>query len=611
LHYLSDDGVSIEPEYFMPVIPTVLINGSDGIGTGWSSAVPNYDPREIINNIRKLINGEEVDPMHPAYTGYNGTIEYVGEQKYDVKGRIERVDDTTLVITELPVKMSIQSMKERLDKQMNETAKGADGPDIKDFTENHTDATVHFTITATKEKIDEWEKEKGGLYKKFGLISSLSTSNMNLYDVNGRIIKYCSPEKILKTFFDQRLEFYVKRKALLVKKLRRERLILSNKARFVEEVCKGDLVVSNRKKVDLLDELQQRKYDLFDAKDASVSASEDDVDESEEEDDLSVAKLSKGYEYLLGMKIWNLTFEKVEEIRAQLEERTGELNELEATSPSNLWERDLSAIEEALTERDEEIAKAAEDEQEAKKKTTKRNASKAKKTKVATAAAKRKPAKKVSVLDSDEDSDDDFVDDMSVVVLPKKAVSQRKPVVTKATAAPAAVSKPAPKIDLTATAPKIPMAEEKAFGGDDDDDDHMNLDLMSRLLAKKQNPSKAEKIDQDRDDVSSSGSSSKRPSPKSSSDPTSKKAKKCTSAAINKKAAPAKKAARKKKKSFDDSDEEDFEDFGGNDLDSDDGIPPPPQRSGRARRGATKTTNYAAMFDGDSSIEEEDSDDDF
>jgi len=74
LNYLSDDGLSIEPEYYMPVIPMILVNGSDGIGTGWSSFVPNYSSRQIIKNLRQLLNGEEVEMMHPDYSGYTGEV---------------------------------------------------------------------------------------------------------------------------------------------------------------------------------------------------------------------------------------------------------------------------------------------------------------------------------------------------------------------------------------------------------------------------------------------------------------------------------------------------------------------------------------------------------
>ncbi|KAL0429245.1 UNVERIFIED_CONTAM: DNA topoisomerase 2 [Sesamum radiatum] len=70
LNYLNEDGQSIEPTWYVPIIPMVLVNGSEGIGTGWSSFIPNYNPLDIIANLRHLLNDEPMDPMHPWYKGF-------------------------------------------------------------------------------------------------------------------------------------------------------------------------------------------------------------------------------------------------------------------------------------------------------------------------------------------------------------------------------------------------------------------------------------------------------------------------------------------------------------------------------------------------------------
>lgn len=75
LHYLEEEGQSIEPNYYLPIIPMSLINGAEGIGTGWSTSIPQHDPRLVIKNIRHLMNGQKIEPMHPWYKGYKGTIE--------------------------------------------------------------------------------------------------------------------------------------------------------------------------------------------------------------------------------------------------------------------------------------------------------------------------------------------------------------------------------------------------------------------------------------------------------------------------------------------------------------------------------------------------------
>lgn len=604
LTYLSDDGMSIEPEHYMPVIPMVLVNGSDGIGTGWSSSVNNYDPRLIITNIRHLIQGEELEPMMPYYSGYTGQITRTKPEKFEVKGKIERLNETTLLISELPLRKWTQDYKGMLEGMLVTDGKNKTAtPDLKTFQENHTDTTVSFTLTADKEKIDAWEGlPKGGLYSKFKLTGSLSSSNMHLFDTEGRIVKYESPESILQEFYNLRMEFYIKRKDLLLQKLRREQCMLSNKARFVEEVCSGELVVSNRKKVDLLMELQQKDYDLYNKNEKL----EDDDDE--EEEDASIADLSRGYEYLLGMKIWSLTFEKAEELRAQLEERNNELQVLEDTTPSEIWLNDLDSIENALDERDDSIRKAESAEAKAQKKSKKKQQKKA-------AAAKKGKKKKADewdsdLEDSDEDEDDFFSDEEEVVKKPPRKPAARKQVAPKVAATKPAVKKTAAK-PVAKVQPKIPEVDE------------IELSLAERMSRKLMvsPPSKKSKAMGMKPSILTQSSfssleeiSRKRPSPKSSetsgsdvevvvspAKPAPKRAKATGSKAAKKKAAPKKKAPPKKK--VVESESEDEFEFDSSSEDEVVEVDPAPRRAGRGR--ATKKPTYFDDF------EEEDSDSEF
>lgn len=63
LKYNYDDNQRVEPEWYIPIIPLVLVNGAEGIGTGWASKIPNYNIREIVNNIHRMLNGDEPLPM--------------------------------------------------------------------------------------------------------------------------------------------------------------------------------------------------------------------------------------------------------------------------------------------------------------------------------------------------------------------------------------------------------------------------------------------------------------------------------------------------------------------------------------------------------------------
>lgn len=466
LNYLADDGLSIEPDFYMPVIPMILVNGSTGIGTGYSSSTPNFDPRAIIANIRYLIAGEEQEKLVPYYHGFKGEIVETKKGSYSVKGKIERTSDTSLLITELPLKKWTQDYKLFLEGMMD-SKKG--DPEIKDFQENHTDTTVSFVVNATKENIDAFEKEKNGLHGKFKLTSSLATSNMTLFDSEGHIVKYDSPEQILSSFFDMRLEYYEKRKELLLRKMRREQKMLSNKARFVEEVCEGELIVSNRKRTDILADLQQRGYDVLE-KEGDEQANDGEESGTEEDDTATDAELARGYEYLLGMKIWSLTYEKAQALREQLAEKTQEVADLEEMPPSQIWLNDLDAIEEALDERDAAMDAAEQQQVKAVKKNKKHQA---KKKKAARKSKKKKGEWDSDISDSESEDDMDMSDSDDDFAPAKKAPARKRTTLPKK---PAAASKPKPKaVVKQAPVAALPVAMEAEESDDHDDDVEMSL----------------------------------------------------------------------------------------------------------------------------------------
>jgi DNA topoisomerase-2 len=532
-------------------------------------------------------------------------------------GKIERVDDETILITELPVKKWTQDYKEFLEAMM-ETPK--EKPDLKDMRENHTEMSISFTLIADKEKIDAWEQEKNGLYAKFKLSSSISSSNMMLYDTNQRITKYDTPEDIMNAFYEVRLEYYVKRKANLVRNLEAERKMLSNKARFVEEVCAGDLIVSNRKRAEILAELQERGYDLI-TKDGKNDPENSEDQEIEDEEETSISELVKGYEYLLGMKIWSLTYEKAEELRSQLQAKTQELKMLQATSPEQIWLNDLDAIGEGLNQRDAEFRAAEEDERRAKKKSQKYQ--KAKSTKSKGASKKTKEAWDSEAEESDEDPMDmsDSEDELfAQVKKPAPKPTARAALMKKATVK---AQQPKPcEVSKVTIFPYQKAAPKDAGNPETSDGDNDEMIPLSQRLQNKLLVSPPEKMNKkNRDSNSSSGtkSSKKRPSPKNidsdqddeievfmaTEKPKAVKAKRSTAkpkpAAKNN---PGKKKALPKKKvdlsDSEDSDELDFQ------SSEDEKATRPVARAPRRAAAATKTTY---TFEDSSSGEGSDFDD--
>ncbi|XP_066940662.1 DNA topoisomerase 2-alpha isoform X2 [Macrobrachium rosenbergii] len=340
-----DDNKPIEPEWYIPIIPMVLVNGADGIGTGWSTRIPNYNPREIVNNLRKMIRGEEPSRMKPWFKNFKGTIDELDHQRYIVHGEISQLGDNKVEITELPVRVWTQVYKETvLEALITHTEKNP--AYITEYREYNTDTTIRFTVTMSPEKYQKALDE--GIHKVFKLQGSLGTTSMVMFDHNGVLRKYDSVEDIMREFFELRLKFYGKRKAYLVGMLEAEANKLSNQARFILEKCDGRLVVENKKKKDMIEELQRKGYDSDPVKSwkkqqETTEEEEGSSDSDSEEFGSQKEEVSSGpdYDYLLGMAMWNLTKEKKDELLKNKDKKNHELNCLKVKTPEDLWNADL------------------------------------------------------------------------------------------------------------------------------------------------------------------------------------------------------------------------------------------------------------------------------
>ena len=344
----------------MPIIPTVLINGAEGIGTGWSTSVPNYNPKDIVANIRKLLNGEEMDKMHPWYRGFAGTIQDITKSKggvepdsrsYSCTGVISQTSDTTLEITELPVRKWTQDYKEWLETLIKPEDKN-ETPLLVDYKESHTDQKVHFIIEVQPNKMQECLAE--GLLTKFKLTSKFATSNMVLFDMEGKIRHYSSPEEIIREFYTARLDYYEKRRQALIKVATADMVRLNNMVRFIVSVINGTLKVSNRKKAEVLADLQSQGYAKQNAGKKAKAGEEEETEEGEEEEE--GGETVKGYNYLLSMPIWSLTLERVQKLQAEADHQSRIVQELTNTTNRQMWLKDLDAFVVAYDEWEQELA---------------------------------------------------------------------------------------------------------------------------------------------------------------------------------------------------------------------------------------------------------------
>ncbi|KAK9502922.1 hypothetical protein O3M35_011604 [Rhynocoris fuscipes] len=360
LKYQQDDNQRIEPVWYCPVIPMVLINGADGIGTGWMTKIPNYNPREIMENLKRMINHTEpLISLKPWYKNFKGTVENLIDGRFVVSGEIGIINEEKVEVTELPVGTWTHAYKESvLEPMLAGTEKQP--ALISDFKEYHTDTTVRFVISLSSDKL--YNAEKDGLHKVFKLQTTISLSSMTAFDRDCCLKQYDSPVEIMREFFDLRLEYYGKRKAYLEGMLEAEANKISDQARFIIEKCNGTLVIENKKKAKTIEELLSRGYrsDPVKAwknkqiKEGEISE-EETIDRSTEEGETEETPVAGApdFDYLLGMSMWSLTLEKKEELIKKKNDKVAELEALKLKTPSDIWTDDLDAIHKKLDEIEE------------------------------------------------------------------------------------------------------------------------------------------------------------------------------------------------------------------------------------------------------------------
>jgi DNA topoisomerase-2 len=326
LKYLDDDGILVEPEWYAPVIPMILVNGGDGIATGYSTNIPSYNPSMIVSAIRSILNKDE-DPVPigmPWWRGFTGTIKNDGTN-YLVKGVVDIINSKTVVIKELPVGTWTKVYREFLEKSLNGSplCKKVLFSDIKD---EYNDLDVKFTIDFMPGVLDKLVK-KGSLYKTLGLESKVHTTNMWLFDADNRLRKFDTPEEILNAYVSARIRVYEQRRENELNRLAQEHERANAKAEFIRLVCENVLDIRSWDDKKLSAELKKHSFPCL-----------SDVIES---DPLS------GWKYLMNMPVRTLTPAQRKKLLDECDEIMRAIEITRASTPKTMWLSDLDEFESA------------------------------------------------------------------------------------------------------------------------------------------------------------------------------------------------------------------------------------------------------------------------
>ena len=303
-----EEGEEIEPRYFLPIIPTVLLNGSSGIAVGFATKILNRHPLDLIDACLSALDGKKIPVLRPWIRGFFGTVEPVPDEpgSWTFHGKYEVKNSTTVEITEIPPSFTYEKYEALLD--------GLVEKGVLHSYDDHSSDRVHYVLKFPRANLqDIIKKEKLGDTLK---MKEREGENLTTLDENAALKIFKTPEEIIRYFVEFRLGYYSKRKAKLISEITDELRVIDARARFIKAIVEREIEVANVKRADIIASIER----------------------------IGIAKEEDGYDFLLSMPIHTLTAEKYAELLKKQAAKEKELKEVEKTTPEEFYRKDLKDL---------------------------------------------------------------------------------------------------------------------------------------------------------------------------------------------------------------------------------------------------------------------------
>ena len=309
-----DEGVEVEPKYFLPIVPTIILNGSSGIAVGFASNILNRNPKDVIDNCINYIEGKKIKELKPWLAEFSG--EWVrdteNKKKWYMHGKYEISDKKPEIhITELPPDITFEEYESYLDKLV-------DNKTIRDY-DNNSSSRVDYILKFRKEDFEKIVSNKEKL-EKLLKINNPVTENLTTLDENGKLKIFDCVEDILAYFVDFRMKYYQKRKEYFIGKWHDELDVLNMKANFIKAIIDKKITINNTPKDKIVFWLSKNGYKLID----------------------------DSYNYLLSMPIYSLTKEKYEEILQKVKTKEEQIMEFMKKDTKEMYLEDLYELKKKI-----------------------------------------------------------------------------------------------------------------------------------------------------------------------------------------------------------------------------------------------------------------------
>ena len=307
-----EEGEKIEPAFFLPIVPTVILNGTSGIAVGFATNILNRNPKDVVDACIATLNNKRMKVLAPWIQEFKGTFtrDLENPKTWKIKGEYKIINTTTVKITAIPPNYTYERYEEILNLLME---KGV----ITSYDDNSSE-TIEYILKFKRSILNDLVS-KGKLNNALRL-NTQETENLTTIDENGELKIFNKAEDIVQHFVIVRLAWYQTRKDYLIDKTEKQLALVTNKARFINDIIKGKLKVNNVPKETIVTYLKTNKYDT----------------------------VNGSYDYLLSMAIHSLTKERYEKLLLEKANCIIELKTLKGTDPKEMYLTDLKKLKASI-----------------------------------------------------------------------------------------------------------------------------------------------------------------------------------------------------------------------------------------------------------------------
>lgn len=306
LEQQSFEGTPIEPVFFVPSLPLLLVNGSSGVSSGFAQQILPRNPKDIKKYLQVKLTGKGKSPkLIPWFSGFDGKVQQgITDKQWEIRGVVTRESANRVKISEIPVGIGLIDYIKVLDKLEDDKV-------IQSYKDMSEDNKFLFEVRIASKDLKEMSEDE--LLNKLKLIKRVS-ENFTCMSEENKIIVFDSPEEVFNHYIQVKLKYLNKRKEYKLQEFLKDITLEESRFAFINAIVTDTLIVNKRKKKDIEADLPNIP---------------------------GIITQSGNYDYLLNMSIHSLTSERLDRLTKSIKELKSQHKALEKTKIEDIWLEEL------------------------------------------------------------------------------------------------------------------------------------------------------------------------------------------------------------------------------------------------------------------------------